>query len=167
MLKADQVLVGKNLTRVHYNDRIRDLKGLPSREPVPGDRLVCLRNNRQKKLLNGQLWTVVEVRRKDTVLIDLLLDPEDTGDPTPQREVSTHEWFFQGRDGEFSWAERRAYDEFYFGYALTVHKSQGSQWENVYLFDESAVFREHRDRHLYTAVTRAAERITIVSGAAA
>ncbi|MFT6658190.1 MAG: exodeoxyribonuclease-5 [Maritalea sp.] len=54
------------------------------------------------------------------------------------------------------------YDEFYFGYALTVHKSQGSQWDNVYLFDESWAFREDRARHLYTAVTRAAEKITVV-----
>jgi exodeoxyribonuclease-5 len=45
---------------------------------------------------------------------------------------------------------------------LTVHKAQGSQWNNVILFDESFAFREHRNRWLYTGITRAAERLTIV-----
>ena len=57
---------------------------------------------------------------------------------------------------------RRESDEFDYGYALTVHKAQGSQWDNVYLFDESYAFREHRARWLYTGVTRAAERLTVV-----
>jgi exodeoxyribonuclease-5 len=33
----------------------------------------------------------------------------------------------------------------------------------VYLFDESFVFREDARRWLYTGVTRAAEKITVVS----
>src|SRR5690606_1995233 len=61
VLLANQILCGKNLTRVTYNDRVRALKGLPPRQPVAGDRLVCLRNNKQKNLLNGQLWDVSEV----------------------------------------------------------------------------------------------------------
>ena len=52
------MLVGRNKTRVDYNDRMRELKSLPQHEPVVGDRLVCLRNNPVKKLLNGQIWTV-------------------------------------------------------------------------------------------------------------
>ncbi len=53
-------------------------------------------------------------------------------------------------------------DEFTYGYALTVHKAQGSQWNDVVLFDESFAFREHRARWLYTGLTRAAERVTVV-----
>jgi exodeoxyribonuclease-5 len=60
------------------------------------------------------------------------------------------------------WQMKRRHDDFDYGYALTVHKAQGSQWENIYLFDESYAFREHRDRWLYTAITRAAEKLTIV-----
>jgi exodeoxyribonuclease-5 len=45
---------------------------------------------------------------------------------------------------------------------LTVHKSQGSQWDDVVLFDESAIFSEHRARWLYTGVTRAAKRLCVV-----
>ena len=53
---------------------------------------------------------------------------------------------------------RRESDEFDYGYALTVHKAQGSQWDDVMLFDESYAFREHRARWLYTGVTRASRR---------
>jgi exodeoxyribonuclease-5 len=45
---------------------------------------------------------------------------------------------------------------------LTVHKSQGSQWDDVVLFDESFAFQESRARWLYTGVTRAAKRLSIV-----
>ena len=61
-----------------------------------------------------------------------------------------------------SWEQRRHSDEFDYGYALTVHKAQGSQWDKLVLFDESFAFRETRERWLYTAITRAAEQITIV-----
>jgi exodeoxyribonuclease-5 len=54
----------------------------------------------------------------------------------------------------------RRHDAFDFGHALTMHKAQG--WGDVELFDESHAFREHRRRWLYTAITRAAETITIV-----
>jgi ATP-dependent exoDNAse (exonuclease V) alpha subunit len=49
-----------------------------------------------------------------------------------------------------------------FGYAITCHKAQGSQWETVLLFNKSFCFRQHQARWLYTAITRAAERITVV-----
>lgn len=63
---------------------------------------------------------------------------------------------------QIPWAVQRRHDAFDYGYALTVHKAQGSQWGDVVLFDESYAFREHRQRWLYTAITRAAETITIV-----
>ena len=58
MLAADQVLVGVNRTRRAYNQRIRDLSGFKEPLPVAGDRLVCLRNDRTKGLINGGLWRV-------------------------------------------------------------------------------------------------------------
>jgi exodeoxyribonuclease V len=70
--------------------------------------------------------------------------------------------FFEGREEEVPPILRRESDEFTYGYALTVHKSQGSQWDEVVLFDESYAFREHRNRWLYTGLTRAAERVTVV-----
>jgi ATP-dependent exoDNAse (exonuclease V) alpha subunit len=159
--EADQVLVGRNKTRVDYNDRLRELKGLPRHEPVVGDRLVCLRNNPVKKLLNGQIWTVAEVRKRPGERYGMVLDADDPGVKS-QAKIRTHQAFFSGEEDTLSWPERRQYDEFTFGYCLTVHKAQGSQWDNVYLFDESFVFRDDRRRWLYTGVTRASEKITVV-----
>ena len=50
---------------------------------------------------------------------------------------------------------------FAFGYAITCHKAHGSQWGSVLVFDESKVFRRHRWRWLYTAITRAEERVVV------
>ena len=164
VIEADQVLVGRNKTRVDYNDRLRELRGLPRHEPVAGDRLVCLRNNPVKKLLNGQIWQAAEVKKRSGARYSMLLDPDDpTGKAKAQAKVVTHAAFFSGEEDALSWPERRQFDEFTFGYCLTVHKAQGSQWDNVYLFDESFVFREDRQRWLYTGVTRASEKITVVS----
>ena len=71
------------------------------------------------------------------------------------------EYFTDGEDG-VPLAFRRNSDAFDYGYVLTVHKAQGSQWDDVVLFDESGAFREHRDRWLYTGITRAAKRLTLV-----
>jgi exodeoxyribonuclease-5 len=67
-----------------------------------------------------------------------------------------------GAETDIPYALRKDSDEFDFGYALTVHKAQGSQWDDVTLFDESFAFREHRARWLYTGVTRAAKKLTLV-----
>ena len=54
-------------------------------------------------------------------------------------------------------------DLFDFGYALTVHKSQGSQAKKVILFEERNKHQSDDDfrRWLYTAVTRAEEKLII------
>ena len=69
---------------------------------------------------------------------------------------------FGGGLEEVAWEQRKRYDEFDYGYVLTVHKAQGSQWDDVVLFDESFAFPESRQRWLYTGVTRAAKRLTVV-----
>ncbi|MDR3471566.1 MAG: DEAD/DEAH box helicase [Devosia sp.] len=160
-LAADQILVGRNKTRITYNDRVRSIRGLPHRMPVPGDRLICLRNNRNNGLLNGQIWSAKQVRRKGRGVLQLLLEPED-GSRVADQMVTTHEKFFMGQETDLPWHERRKFDEFYFGYCITTHKAQGSQWDHVYLFDEGDAFREDAARWRYTAVTRAAERLTVV-----
>lgn len=162
VLAADTIIVGKNRTRRDFNARVRQLMDLPADQPVVGDKVICLRNNREKRLLNGQLWTVSELKAKSAQVLEMLLHPDDAGKRAATALVTTHMNIFLDRGEEMPWSERRKYDEFTFGYALTCHKSQGSQWDNVYLFNESQAFREDRDRWLYTAVTRAAERITVV-----
>src|SRR5690606_4798391 len=59
VLEADQMLVGINRTRRRYNMRLRELKGFVQPTPQAGDKLVCLRNDSAKGLLNGSLWKVM------------------------------------------------------------------------------------------------------------
>ncbi len=158
---AEQVLVGRNNTRRAYNKRMRERRGFEDPFPVAGDKLVCLRNNRRKALFNGGLWTVTERRASRTKLVSMRIKPEDDVAARETR-VSVRPECFVGGIEDMSWEERRHYDEFDFGYVLTVHKSQGSQWDDVVLFDESFAFPESRARWLYTGITRAAKRLSIV-----
>ena len=160
IMACDQVLVGRNETRRKFNKRIRELSGYHDIMPAKEEKLVCLRNNRKKGLLNGETFTVKLVGERSGGLVKLRVAPE-TGDG-PTVRVAVLEQFFEGRGEEVPWDIRRHTDEFDYGYALTVHKAQGSQWDDVVLFDESWAFREHRQRWLYTAITRAAKRLTVV-----
>jgi len=157
---ADQVLVGMNRTRRNYNRRMRTLLGFHTAYPESGDKLVCLRNDPQKGLLNGGLWRVKSAANLRRGRLHMTVASEDDGSAKPRR-VAVAPQFFDS-EGEVPFALRRNSDEFDFGYALTVHKAQGSQWDEVVLFDESFAFREHRNRWLYTGITRAAKRLTIV-----
>ena len=159
-LGADQVLAGLNRTRRGLNARIRELKGFATPTPAAGDKLVCLRNDRRKGLLNGGLWRVEEVRPPRGAFLHFLLAPEEeTGRKNARARVLRQ--FFEGEAEEIPFARRRESDEFDYGYALTVHKAQGSEWDDVLVFDESHAFRENRARWLYTAVTRAAKRVVV------
>ncbi|AMM84343.1 ATP-dependent RecD-like DNA helicase [Martelella sp. AD-3] len=164
VLDADQVLVGTNRTRRRYNQRLRELKGFSQVYPQAGDKLVCLRNDPAKGLLNGSLWKVMSAS-KETVKpgINLLVNPEEDDPDRGAARIKLLKAAFEDSQTEIPWSTKKRYDDFDYGYALTVHKAQGSQWNNVVLFDESWAFRDTRERWLYTAITRAAERLTIVS----
>ncbi|MCZ8099813.1 MAG: AAA family ATPase [Burkholderiales bacterium] len=162
VLRTDQVLVGTNKTRRLYNRRIRELMGFRDPMPAAGEKLVCLRNDRKKGLLNGGLWTVKELREPQKGQVRMTVVPDEDAGRRKGVKVKVLREFFEGGDEDIPWLLRRDTDEFTYGYALTVHKAQGSQWDDVVLFDESWAFREHRDRWLYTALTRAAQRITVV-----
>ena len=165
VLEADQVLVGRNATRRAYNARIRERRGFEGALPSAGDKLVCLRNNRKKGLFNGGLWTVKERGgrkggAKAGILSMRLLPDDETA--TRGVKVSVRAECFCGGIEQVDWQRRKPYDEFDYGYVLTVHKAQGSQWDDVVLFDESFSFSEGRERWLYTGVTRAAKKLTVV-----
>jgi exodeoxyribonuclease-5 len=142
VLEADQVLVGRNVTRRSYNKRIRERRGFEDDMPSAGDKLVCLRNNRKKGLFNGGLWTVKErggrKGAKAGIMTMRLLPDDDTA--TRGVKVSVRPECFTGGIEHVDWQRRKPYDEFDYGYVLTVHKAQGSQWDDVVLFDESFAF---------------------------
>lgn len=163
VLTSDQLVCGLNRTRTAFNRRIRALKGLAGAQaawhPTVGDRLICLRNNRTKHLFNGGLWSVEEVQDKLGRLDMIVGSLDEKRDPV---KIKVFEEFFNGNEARLDWRERKQSDEFTFGWAITCHKSQGSQWDSVIIFDESGAFREARTNWLYTAVTRASERVTVV-----
>ena len=161
VLDADQVLVGRNNTRRAYNQRMRQRRGFTDPMPEAGDKLVCLRNNRKKGLFNGGLWSVKERGARKTGIMSMRLLPDDET-ATRGVKVSVRSECFTGGIEQIDWQRRKPYDEFDYGYVLTVHKSQGSQWDDVVLFDESFAFSESRARWLYTGITRAAKRLTVV-----
>ncbi len=163
VLSADQVLVGTNRTRRRYNQRLRELKGFTAGYPQAGDKLVCLRNDPANGLLNGSLWQVM-TSSHETVQpgINLLVSPEDDDQDRGVAKIKLLKQIFEHHDQDIPWGTKKHYNDFDYGYALTVHKAQGSQWNNVVLFDESWAFKDTRQRWLYTAITRAAEQLTIV-----
>lgn len=164
VLGADQLLCGLNRTRTAYNRRIRALKGLVGQaetwHPAKGDRLICLKNKRDKQLFNGAMFEADQVGDKFRCFGIEARSLDEERDPLT---LNVPEEFFNGTEHTIDWRERRKYDEFTFGWTITCHKSQGSQWDNVTIFDESGAFRESRSNWLYTAVTRAAERVTVIA----
>lgn len=162
-LDHDQVLCGLNKTRTALNSRIRKARGLQGEyetwHPTVGDKLVCLRNNRVKGLLNGSLWEVdnLEMRGDLFHITAASLDQDDR-----LVTMAVREEFFNGTEKNIPWKELKGLDEATFGEALTTHKFQGSQADDVMIFNEGGAFEENADRWLYTAVTRAAERVTVL-----
>ena len=161
VMQSDQVLVGINKTRRAYNGRMRTLLGHAGDKPEIGEKLVCLRNDKKKGLLNGGTWIVTALHADRGAKYSFSVRPEEEGKCKPVR-VAVLPAFFEGRDEEIPFIQKRDSDQFDYGYALTVHKAQGSQWDDVVLFDESFAFREHSARWLYTGLTRAAKTVTVV-----
>jgi ATP-dependent exoDNAse (exonuclease V) alpha subunit len=153
---CDQILVGRNVTRCNINSGLRERYGLRGTYPLGGDKLVCLRNDFRRGFLNGSLWIVERViKASDDGPIVLHVASEEGGAAVT---ATTHAGFFNGRPI----LDPREYVNFDFGYALTVHKAQGSQWDDVVLHGEQNYFGADARRWLYTGLTRAAKRIIAI-----
>jgi exodeoxyribonuclease-5 len=163
LIDADQVLVGRNATRESFNAKIRKLKGLDPDTPVIGDKLICLQNDRDLGIFNGGMFDVEEVLKpkiaKTNFLTMRLQSQDDERLPFLSR---AHKSFFFEDVPTPHWKELKGSQQFCWGYAITTHKSQGSQWSSTFIMDESWCFREDRWKWAYTAVTRASEKITLV-----
>ena len=156
---SDQLLVGRNKTRHNFNARVRQILGHDVEHPIAKDRVVCLRNDHEVSLLNGALYLVDDcLLGEDGDTIDMSITPEEGG---PQIAVEAHLCHFHGKKPGM-W-ERRSAQEFDYGYALTCHKAQGSQWDSVVVYNERLGSRSDQWKWLYTAVTRAAERVHLIT----
>jgi len=162
------ILCGYNATRIKLNQAIREMRDMTSPAPQSGDRVVCLRNNRTKHIFNGMLGRIVRVAEamgedgRAWYEAEIALDGEDYtysgyilreqfGAATTNKEVPV------APDGERG-------DLWDYGYALTVHKAQGSQAVSVLVFEERFARSSEADwrRWLYTAVTRAELQLTVI-----
>lgn len=164
--ESNQLLVGRNLTRRHFNTAARELLGLRGSDPslpAVGDKLVCLRNDRDTGLVNGSQCAVLGVaggRHNLTLNISAFGEPD-----APTQQVVSHHHYFTGEEETIKglgWQYRKQKQEFDYAYAMTTHKAQGSQFPHVAIVDESGCFRENRLQWLYTAVTRASEKVTVI-----
>lgn len=168
MLKAadlaefDQVICGMNKTRRTINRHIRQVKGFNTPLPEPGDRIICLRNDNDSGLLNGSQWDVHSVCEniEDVDWIDLEISA--AGDGGYKFEVTAHKQYFLGTEDEIPHYNVRSAQCFDFAYAVTCHKAQGDEWDDVVIINESYIFKGQAPRWLYTAVTRAAKRVTVI-----
>jgi exodeoxyribonuclease-5 len=161
-LGAEMIIVGRNRTRHASNHKIRRLLGRGDAPvPVPGDRVICRRNNHELGLLNGSSWTVdhcVPDLEKMTAKIEVI----SADDERDRVECSTWLHHFMAREKELQGHSSRDHDEFAYGFAITAHSAQGSQYDDVLVFDESKQFGKDAPKHLYTAITRAAKTLTVV-----
>ncbi len=157
------ILCGYNNTRIKLNAYIRNNLGFFGPRPSGGDRVICLRNNHKKQIFNGMLGTVVSVTPYDEewYSAEISMDGDDffyTGLISASQFDSKEALNFTDKRSKIM-----AGDLFDFGYALTVHKAQGSQAKRVILFEErfAKMSDDQWKRWLYTAITRAEEELFI------
>lgn len=158
------ILCGYNSTRIKLNKYIRNNMELYSSTPARGDRVICLRNNHEKKIYNGMLGTIIHIDSNDNKTYQATIEfDEENAD---YKGLILAEQFNNPQSLNFTDKRNRTLkaDLFDFGYALTVHKAQGSQAKKVLLFEER--FPQMDDaawkRWLYTAITRAEEELIII-----
>lgn len=162
------VLCGYNFTRIRLNQAVRQYQDRDSDRPVVGERLICLKNNWKKGIYNGMMTTVRSIKdktdRSGTVhwySVDLDLDDGNNY----SGKISAHQF---DQPQTLQKYEHLTYktlgDLFDYGYALTVHKAQGSQAPKVLLFEERNKHMSDEDwnRWLYTGITRSEEQLVIV-----
>jgi exodeoxyribonuclease-5 len=182
---ADQILCATNNTRVSINNQMRELMGRGN-QPEDGDKIICLRNywetcsQEGEPLVNGTIGTLSHPY-KDMLHMPygmkpskvyytvgnfisddsqeysrLYLDTQEILTGTPQLDHKQKYVLHK----KMSWAVPL---DFTYGYAITAHKAQGSQWDKVLVIEEAFPFaREEHARWLYTACTRASSRLVLV-----
>ena len=188
---ADQILVATNNKRHEINDFMRQKKGFGP-NPTIGDKIICLRNYwddyslspEHDPLVNGTIGYITDTPEKICLnvprylyqpgVIEALSVPmeSDVGQEyipyIDSNIINGKESILTNYDKyKLGKAKTRIGDviprEFAYAYAITVHKSQGSEWNKILVMEES--FPRDKMEHarwLYTACTRASEKLVVI-----
>ena len=168
MLRGGQVICGRNDTRRWLNSQIKQAAGFPAPYPAGQDeKLICLKNRHDLGLVNGMFLALAEIRHESDLAFSATITTEDGV------AISGRHRFYKGHYDDHvrydrerltrDYREMRGLIESSWGYAITCHKAQGSQWENVVVYDDGlSRTAEDRNRWLYTAITRAERGLVIL-----
>ncbi len=169
LLRADQVICGRRVTANKINMKVRSLLGFNHEYPEEGDRVICSKNNwnlycEGVPLVNGMHGYIDVIRNIDyksmIVDMDFLPDHSTEGETYTNLTTDLHDFLYM--------SDRKTMDSgpdifwFEYGHAITCHKSQGSEFGKVILFDESKYFKKEKINWLYTGITRAVDKLIIV-----
>ncbi len=117
---------------------------LASKTYRTGDRVIQLRNNYEKEVFNGDFGRISEIdREKQTMII----------------EFENSSMSKQSLPVEYDFPDL---DQITHSYAISIHKSQGSEFPVVVLLLNTQHFIMLQRNLLYTAVTRAKKMVVIV-----
>lgn len=163
------LLTGSNKTRIQLNKEVRQLQMRETEEPEVGDKVICVKNNWEKHIYNGMVGTIRHIKN------GFAEDGESLWYEV-EIEMNDQNMLYIGKiwKGQFNalstlkdipkLPNKETIDLFDFGYALTVHKAQGSQAKKVIVFEErfQKMDEEMWRRWLYTAITRAENELYII-----
>lgn len=155
-LRTDQIICGTHKTRERLCRFVRNKMGNTTNYPQAGEKIVSVFNDKKRGIMNGELYTVKrsEVTRSGTVT------RMDIEDPYGRVITNVDAWTrgFGGRSQTDFLDEQ--FGKFWWGYAITCHQSQGSEWKNIIVCDDWP--GDGHDRWLYTAITRASHHCDLV-----
>lgn len=154
-VNADQIVVGMHKTRERICRVMRRILGHDTAHPQPGEKIVSVHNDRVKGIMNGELYKVIESRLTKPDVVRMVLE-----DPYG-KQIRDVDCWISGLEGRAKTDFLPDFHgKFWWGYAITCHQSQGSEWKTVIVCDEWP--GADHDRWLYTAITRASLRCTVV-----
>jgi exodeoxyribonuclease-5 len=155
----DVIICGKNVTRHRLNANRRKVRGYGDDALVEGESVICLKNTKDFGVYNGMTFKVKKVWRSaffggvGTIKADLV---DDLGEEYCDIPIQSE---FFGKDYKRDNDRNRNAIPFDYGYALTAHKAQGSEWDNVAVVDEP-LYGSDSCRWRYTSITRCAKNLT-------
>lgn len=157
------ILCSYNGFRCDMNRKIRGIMGIVGPSPIVGDRVICLRNNKDRGIYNGMTGTIMSI--EESTANAYLADIDMDGSGNFSGLISTHQFGAEKTVIKvLGWTKERPIELFDFGYAMTVWKAQGSEADRVVFFEQRSQYMDDDQwrRLLYTGITRAKERLLIV-----